>query len=57
MHNRGEGPSGPRGWRETVNGKMKQVLERLKASIEELGVKFTFDTSLTYCRISFAASL
>ena len=32
-------PSGPKGWQETVNGKMKQVLERLKASVEELGGK------------------
>ncbi|MEM3769762.1 MAG: hypothetical protein QXG76_01070 [Candidatus Bathyarchaeia archaeon] len=32
-------PSGPKGWQETVNGKMRQVLETLKASVEELGGK------------------
>ncbi|MEM0007483.1 MAG: hypothetical protein QXL91_02385 [Candidatus Bathyarchaeia archaeon] len=32
-------PSGPKGWQETVNGKMRQVLEKLKISVEELGGK------------------
>ncbi|MEM0058364.1 MAG: hypothetical protein QXG58_00500 [Candidatus Bathyarchaeia archaeon] len=32
-------PSGPKGWQETVNDKMKRILEKLKLSVEELGGK------------------
>lgn len=32
-------PNGPKGWQDTVNDKMKQVLERLKETVEELGGK------------------
>ncbi|MBX5321075.1 MAG: hypothetical protein QHH12_03885 [Candidatus Bathyarchaeota archaeon] len=32
-------PSGPRGWRILVNDRMKQVLEKFKISVEELGGK------------------
>jgi len=32
-------PSGPKGWQDTVNEKMKQILEKLKLSVEELGGK------------------
>jgi hypothetical protein len=32
-------PSGPEGWQILVNDKMKQTLEKLKATVEELGGK------------------
>jgi len=32
-------PSGSKGWRDAVNDKMKQILEKLKSSVEELGGK------------------
>ncbi|MCS7125113.1 MAG: hypothetical protein NZ932_06870 [Candidatus Bathyarchaeota archaeon] len=32
-------PSGPKGWQDIVNSRMKNILERLKSSIEELGGK------------------
>jgi len=32
-------PSGSKGWQNLVNDRMKQVLEKLKVSVEELGGK------------------
>ena len=32
-------PSGPRGWQILVNDRMKDVLEELRATVEELGGK------------------
>ena len=32
-------PSGPRGWQILVNDRMKNVLEGLRATVEELGGK------------------
>ncbi|MBS7616692.1 hypothetical protein KEJ45_05795 [Candidatus Bathyarchaeota archaeon] len=32
-------PSGAKGWQNLVNNQMKQVLERFKISVEELGGK------------------
>jgi len=32
-------PSGSKGWQDTVNDRMKQILEKLKSSVEELGGK------------------
>gem|GEM_PF-1278205 len=37
-------PSGPKVWEDTVNDKMKQILEKFKLSIEELVVKFISGT-------------
>jgi hypothetical protein len=30
-------PSGPEGWQEVVNSRMKQELDKLKIAVEELG--------------------
>lgn len=32
-------PNGPKGWEEHVNKEMKQVIERLKSSVQKLGGK------------------
>jgi len=32
-------PSGPEGWKELVNNEMRQAIEKLKSSVEELGGK------------------
>lgn len=32
-------PSGPEGWKKLVNNEMRQAIEKLKSSVEELGGK------------------
>jgi hypothetical protein len=32
-------PNGPEGWKKLVNNEMRQAIEKLKSSVEELGGK------------------